>query len=267
MAYAFDKPHRLTVDELDAFAEMHRNLAVAIAKELTSFFHTSVGVQLEHAEQTPYVTAVKGLPAVSCFAYLSDHVLLHVDTTVTMAAINAMLGGDKRLPTTFHTFTRLEMALGRKFIQVLVNTLNQAWSLFNTAPFTIDEIRPSPFHHGSSADAPYAIFRLATTLHDNLGVISIAYPLAWLSPFKKEGTATRASKPIAWEEIPLEVIVRLGTASISATELNTLLPGDILKLDTPFNTPLDIVIGSTQTLKGYPGLRGKHKAVSLSTPQ
>ena len=65
-------------------------------------------------------------------------------------------------------------------------------------------------------------------------------------------------------QIPMQVVVRLGSAKIHISDLLNLQPGDVIVLDQRVSEPLAADIGSQTVFRGWPGRVGNKQAFQIS---
>ena len=65
-------------------------------------------------------------------------------------------------------------------------------------------------------------------------------------------------------QIPMQLIVRLGSANLHVSDLLNLQPGDVVVLDQRVNEPLDAEVSDTPIFRGWPGRVGTKQAFQVS---
>jgi len=79
-------------------------------------------------------------------------------------------------------------------------------------------------------------------------------------PIQKE---TREAVKSRLKEVPLDLAVELGTASIRAENLMELDQGDVIMLDSPCTAPLNVRVNGKPKMQGYPALSRGRMAVKI----
>lgn len=67
------------------------------------------------------------------------------------------------------------------------------------------------------------------------------------------------------EEIPFDVVVRLGKATLKFSDLASLQPGDVILLDQPIRDQLEVVVSDRVRFKGRAGRSGSRRAFQIES--
>jgi flagellar motor switch protein FliM len=65
------------------------------------------------------------------------------------------------------------------------------------------------------------------------------------------------------KKVNVPVIAKLGGTTISLDELIRLQTGDVVKLTTNIERPLDIMVGTKRKFTALPGTKGRNIAISI----
>lgn len=76
-------------------------------------------------------------------------------------------------------------------------------------------------------------------------------------------SSTRDLRP-GLEEIPLELVVRLGETTLGMDDLRTLRPGAVIVFDQPIGTPLTAFLEDQPIYIGWPGRQGTKQAFQVA---
>jgi flagellar motor switch protein FliM len=104
--------------------------------------------------------------------------------------------------------------------------------------------------------------------HEWYWLVPAAGPLGQLgrtaaaAPAADEGTARKLEAAV--RELPVEVVVGLGSAELTLAQLAALRPGDLLILDQRVTEPLACALDGQTKFRGWPGRVGGRQAVSIT---
>lgn len=288
--YDFKKQQPIPDKRKLTLAYIFHLFASKASKTLSSFFQNPVNLSVVSLEQAPLSQLLSWFTYPTSFASLEisplkENAIFEINPAISYPAINFMLGGGGEAPSVSYSLSNLELAVSRKFINMLLKDLEEAWNPFIDLGFTVNEISNTPsqsFLESVPKSEAYLIVRFDVTWKLFTGLMTIAIPVASLEPINEILESFTEEVPshihhlvqketpteyIDLKKIEVELIARLGTINISNPELHELQPGDILLLDQKTHQPIDIVIGQEIPFTGIPGVIGKHKGILIRQTQ
>lgn len=278
--YDFRGCPRLSLNQMNAHRLIQEVFAANATEALSALFGSKTLLTLECNEQHPLAYIQRSLIGPACWARIDlqpipGFATLIIDGSIAYSVISKMLGGDAEPPAHIHPFTNLEMAVNRKFINVLLKQLRSAWQQIAEMSFTIDEM---------GSDLPKILDRLPseictasyfkTSFPHATGYIVLLFNSLCFNSLRSQLEVLSASSTfmppppkIEYDHLEIEMKALLGTLYVSKEEISQLQPGDILDLQQSANEPIDIMIANERVFKGHPGLAGKNKGVVLLPTQ
>lgn len=204
---------------------------------------------------------------------LRGHILLVVDPQLVFCIVEIFLGATRigQARVEGREFTSIEQRLIRRIVNSLLTDLERAWQPIYPVhlQYVRNEINPQ-FTTITGNDDAVVVAKFQLDVEDVSGALTMCIPMTSLQPIKaKLQTASQLEESVdpVWRDslirnlrqTEVEVVVPLGTARITGSELLDLAIGDIIQLDTNVKDPLVGEIQGQPKLLGHSGLhRGQH---------
>ncbi len=284
--FDFRNPSKMARDHVRRLELTHETFQRAMATQLSSLLRTMARLELLGVDQVTYDEYVRSMPNPTVVAQISLRPLpgfafLEMGTSTALTLVDRLLGGIGkpgliRRPTELETsllidlFGEAEQALGETFEPMLSvePTLDQIE--FN--PNFLQSVNPSEMMMVMS----YSLAILQG--HRSEGLLTLAYPFSMLQPawdlapaMEDQPPALEAGQPDVPEplthlvpDLTIPVSVRLRDSAISATELASLRPGDVLRFDHKVDEAVLGVVGNRGLIEGRIGRKGPAMALEIS---
>lgn len=288
--YDFKKQQPIPDKRKLTLAYIYHLFASKASKTLSLFFQSPVNISVISLEQAPLSQLLTWFTYPTSFANLEmsplkENAIFEIDPEISYPAISFMLGGGGAAPSFSYSLSNLELAVNRKFINMLLKDLEEAWNPFLDLEFKVNEISnisSQSYMEAIPKSNSYLIVRFDVTWKLFKGLMTIAIPVGSLEPVNEILESFTEEVPfhiyhlvqkdtpteyIDLKKIEVELKARLGSLNISKQEIQELQPGDILLLDQKTHQPIDIVIGEEIPFTGIPGISGKHKGILIRQNQ
>ena len=227
---------------------------------------------------------VNTLPIPSCmsilrFESLRGPAILVIESKLAYALIDSYFGGTDRPFTKIEgkEFTRIELSLLQKVIQMATKDLEEAWAPVHKSEIAFIRTEVNPQFVGI---VPPSDVVISTTFEVELenasGTIAIVMPYSTLEPIKAKLNSyyqtENESVDDEWvakmeehlQSAAAEAVVRLGSAEITVGDLVHLNPGDIIPLTQDADGELDLVVEGVAKFKCLFGVSRGNRAVQLT---
>lgn len=227
---------------------------------------------------------VNTLPIPSCmcilrFENLRGPALLVFESKLAYALVDSFFGGTDRPFTKVEgkEFTRIELSIMRKVMDLAIRDLEEAWSPVHRADISFIRTEVNPQFVGV---VPPSDVIICTTFEVELenasGTIALVIPYATVEPIKSK---LNASFQTELERVDKEwttkveehlrnteatVLVNLGAATITVGDLVNLNEGDIIPLSQDADGELEILIEGLPKFKCLLGASRGNRAVQIS---
>jgi flagellar motor switch protein FliM len=199
--------------------------------------------------------------------------LLAFDSQLLMAMLADLLGADAPDTTDVRSLTPLQEALIELLLGKVRESLADAWPGLSPLPCAIKEtVRPRRSRMLSQWEEVIAIqWKIESRFHtgESLWLAprrELEDLLSGLGPMSATGDIEMEQGLTALaEQLPLDVTVELGSASVNAQVLAGLKPGDVLLLDQAIYRPLMARVGGEPVWQVAPCRVGQRQAIEIRT--
>lgn len=201
--------------------------------------------------------------------------LFVLEPKLVFALVETFLGGSgaRNVRIEGRDFTSIEQRLIQRVINILLSDMEKAWYFLHPiqVQFIRSEINPQ-FAKICEPDDVVLINRYEVDMDRSVGSITCCIPLSNLESVKSKLT-TAFQREQSEEDIllarnleesiknmPVELKVELGKASIPAGDIIELQKGDIIQLDRRKDDLLPCYLAGVRKFMGTPGIRRGNKA-------
>jgi flagellar motor switch protein FliM len=227
---------------------------------------------------------VNTLPIPSCmcimrFESLRGPALLVFESKLAYALVDSFFGGTDRPYTKIEgkEFTRIELSIMRKVMDLALKDLEEAWAPVHRTDISFVRTEVNPQFVGV---VPPSDVIISTTFEVELenasGTIALVIPYSTIEPIKGKLNASfqteadRVDKE--WQGKMEEhlrgadanVLVNLGSASITVGDLVNLNVGDIIPLTTDADGELDVMVEGVPKFKCFFGISRGNRAIQIT---
>ncbi len=208
---------------------------------------------------------------------LKSNILMVIDPQLVFCIVEIFLGspqiGKSRVEG--REFTSIEQRLIRRIVNSFLKDWEHAWQ--NIYPVKLSYVRSEinpQFAKIIPDEDSVIISKFQLDIEEMSGVIFICIPLSSIQPIKNRLQSSYQPEETddpAWREallknvreIPVELNVPLGMASLTGSEILDLEVGDIIQLDTRIDDLLTALIMEQPKFRGQPGIYKGQKAFRI----
>lgn len=289
--YDFRSPKLFTREQLKLLYSIYENYARILSSHITGMLQTYTLVEIVEVEEQQYYEFNNALPdsvlmgIIDFSLNLDEHededlALIDISKDIGFCAIDRLLGGKGHPLIDEREYTEIETSILDHFIKGLVTLMKNVWTDYiETAPKLMKLETNSRILQGISADENIVIVVMSILLNETQGKISICIPAATLDMiFKKKNSQSKKSirrgdvvseaqrkadilGSISKSNLELKGV--LGAVEVLSKDLIELEVGDIIKLNKPENSLVEICVGDTTWFKGEMGSYNKNKAIAI----
>lgn len=280
----FAAPSRIPQEQLETIEILHQTFAETAPATLSTYLKAEVELSLQSVEQVTFSEYIRSLSSPTCIAImdmqpLSGYAVTEVNSVLLYSLIDRMLGGDGDTGEIRRPFTELELTISRKFFNLLLKELSQAWSSILTLDFTVREFQTNP---AAVRVIPTREACLVVTfkarIDESNGLITLTIPYMSMEPItsklgskqfnsrysKKQPEEIAAAHRKNFNSVEVDVAAVLGNIQLSMVELLSLQNDDILNMERRINDAIDLEIAGKVKFTATPGLVGKYKGVMIN---
>lgn len=226
---------------------------------------------------------MNSLPLPSCLNILRldplrGAAVLVIESKLLYALVDSFFGGGEAPYTKIEgkDFTPIEIRIARRVVLAAADDLEKAWEPVYPLKvgYNRTEINPQ-----FVAVVPPSDVVIATTFDIELekvsGTVKLVVPYATLEPIKSKLSVGFQSEQLEVDfvwinrirekilETPVNVLVELGSADLTVSDLVGLEVGDIIQLGTDASLPLDVRVEGRVKFRAYPGVLKGNRAVKI----
>jgi flagellar motor switch protein FliM len=284
--YDFRHPEKLSKEQLRGLQIIQQGVAGAMAQAFSARLRAPVEARLSALERgiyEEYVTQIGTSAIVLTIDMnpLQGYAVAAFGLDVGFSIIDRLLGGKGRrhARSLERDLTDIENALLRHIGMDVARSLVDPWMRVADLEPDVTELAVGPQVMHVVPPSEFVITAwYEVRFAEQTGGISLCFPLTILEqilpklsghtlfenrPGRKSGDQERVkNEQLMPMQVPLRAI--LGSASIPATDLANLEPGDVLVLGQEVEEPLRLLVGNCERFAGFAGTRGRRFALQLS---
>jgi len=281
--YDFLRPERLSLEQGKILGRVHEIACQRMAKRLQAICRCEAQVEVASPKETGITELQERKWAQQILAVVAttseeSRALVSLDSGLTMALLDRLLGGVGEAPALDRPLTELERQVAVDAIESLLNEYAQGWSkLAKFSPTVLEawhEILPEETLRGSdwAVETEFSVKMVGLE-----GKISICLLLPgceklltrltthrWAAEQAATRTEDRAKVMRVIEKVELPVTAVLGTAKISLADLLGVSAGDIVCLEAEESSEVQIWAGGKAAFLANPVALDGHIGVRVS---
>lgn len=286
--YDFYSPRKFTKDRIKMLNGIFESYTRIINSRLNGLLHTSCEIQVDSVEEQRYYEFANALGEGDVLTLTHMELkgkaeetptLFHVTTPVMLSMMDRLMGGDgdvdEELPVDY-SFTDMELKLYEGIVKDLVDLLGGSWENYIQMEFKLDRIETNPtLVQIIGLDETVVIIGITLQFPNNTGRLSICLPGMMLTnifaEISRENPGRRSSAEDSSESIfeslrdsELEIVAELGHTQIKLNDLYHLNVGDVINLNHPKDSPIQLSIGGYRWFDGHMGSFSKNVAIKIT---
>ncbi|WMI80977.1 flagellar motor switch protein FliM [Anaerotignum sp. MB30-C6] len=290
--YDFYSPKKYTKDKLNIIKNTHENYCRLVSSRLNSLLRASSQVSLITVEEERYYEFSNALSDNDAITLINvslqskesnGMVYMHITAPLMLSMIDRMLGGKGEEPhdvSSSYEYTDIEILLYENIAKYLVTVMKDGWSNYLDLNFEIEKVETS---HGLvqeiGMDEIVVIVVIEVAINDVVGKINICIPSSLLTNIfgiletkrPSNARATGSGEDKTSENIfefikdsNLEVTAKIGDATVMLQDIYDLKKGDIINMNRPQDSYVDVFVEDNIWFHGKLGMQNKNLAVRIS---
>ncbi|WP_304508359.1 flagellar motor switch protein FliM [Anaerotignum sp.] len=290
--YDFYSPKKFTKDKLNIIKSAHENYCRIASSRLNSLLRISSEVSLITVEEERYYEFSNALSDNDALTVINADLggkagtgtlFMHITTPLMLSMIDRMLGGIGEEPQNIssqYSYTDIELLLYENIAKYLVKVMKDGWANYLDIDFKIEKVETS---HGMMQEIgmdEIVVLAIIEVMINNVeGKINVCIPGSMLtnifgrleskksSTGKLSGIDVDTTSQDIFESIKdtnLEVTAKIGDATVMLQDIYDLKQGDIINMNRPQNSYVDIFVEDNIWFQGKLGVYNKNMAVRIS---
>ncbi|UYO63806.1 FliM/FliN family flagellar motor switch protein [Acetobacterium wieringae] len=288
--YDFRRPKLFTREQLKHLFSIYENYARLVSSHITGILQTYSLVEIIEVEEQQYYEFNNALPDSVLMGLIDfdikdsedeeDLVIMDLSKDVGFCSFDRLLGGSGKPLKEDREFTEIEIGVMEYFFRGMINLMKNVWfDYLEISPRLIKIETNSRILQGIGADENVVIIVMSIKVNETQGKINICIPATTLDMlFKKKMSQTKKNIKRGDQEAEekrrlniineirkteLEIKGVLGDAEVLSQDIYELEVGDIIKLNKPANSMVDIVVNDEVWFRGEMGDYKKKRAIQI----
>ena len=269
-------------DQFFALDEVFDKFTTSLHKSLSSSLQRRIEVELVSMEMVRFREILKAFSNPTSFHIFSmdpliGSALLTIEPTLAFSLVDCMFGGDGKPLDQVREFTLIEQRMMKRFSVEVLENLEKAWEFVLTLKLVLKKTETNPeFLHLFAPNDLLIVVVFSINGDVFSGNIHLCISYLMLEPIKENlssGYSRGAEMEHTWgsqlQELLKETRVKLSaelgsTTTTSVRDLLNLRAGDVVKLNTGPQTPINVLVEDIPKFKGFPGVVKGNRAVQIS---
>ncbi|MBI4855576.1 MAG: FliM/FliN family flagellar motor switch protein [Acetobacterium woodii] len=288
--YDFRRPKLFTREQLKHLFSIYENYARLVSSHITGILQTYSLVEIIEVEEQQYYEFNNALPDSVLMGLIDfdikdsedeeDLVIMDISKEVGFSSFDRLLGGSGKPLKEDREFTEIEIGVMEYFYKGMINLMKNVWfDYLEISPRLMKIETNSRILQGIGADENVVIIVMSIKVNESQGKINICIPATTLDMlFKKKMSQTKKNikrgDQQAEEKRRLNIISEirkteleikgvLGETEVLSQDIYELEVGDIIKLNKPANSMVDVVVNSEVWFRGEMGDYKKKRAIQI----
>lgn len=282
--YDFKRPARFSKENLRALEIIFEHYGRLLSTNLPVYLRKNIQVSVASSESIIYSEFTNALSnpvilGIVNFSPLGGNIIVDLAANLGFAMIDRMLGGQGNPLVKNRDYSEIELSILEKIMVLSVQLMREPWkNVVDIAPVLERIETNSQFAQIISPNDMVAIVTLNMKIGDVEGFMNVCLPYFtledvmdklntkfWFSTMQDktdESYEENISLLIKKVDVPIKVV--LGKSNIAVSDFVSLMPGDIIRLDSRVEDELDIYVGNIKKFKAFPGSSKDRYAVRVT---
>ena len=251
----------------DRFAKIHR-------VSLSGSLRRMIDINVCQAEMIKFGEFIRTLPVPTSLHILKidplrGHALFMIESRLIFNLVDCFFGGTGKgsYKIEGRDFTSIEYRVINKTVKQVLADLEQAWQPITAVSFGFvrSEVNPQFATIIPPTDVVIVV-RFELEMDRMMGRMALVLPYSTIEPIRTKLYASYQSDQLEVDEewiirlrrllhdVPVELTVELGRASLKGEELMNIEVGDIIVLDSEANRPISVCVEGVPKLRATPGI-------------
>ena len=273
----FERPERVSPEQLRSLHALHVGVSRELSDGLNAITRARCEVQLVSVEQVTYGDFVLNLEVPTCFHLieakgLGGHLILDLNLSIVFPIVDRLLGGGAEtmpLACPQRPLTSIECTLVSRVTDLVLKAVENAWTNVCELQLRVAQMESDPQRVPVlSPEDVVVLVRFEVSMDERRGMLNLCLPFEAIESQLSQRRAQDAGQTIRLDaglsRETAEVIVRMATTKLTASDVRNLEVGDVLVTDAKAQDGVEILIDGVPAFRGFPGTFQNKKAVRVS---
>lgn len=281
--YDFKRPDKFSKEQLRTISRIHETFARLCNTFLSTQLRAMVNVDVVSTDQITYEEFVRSIANPTVMVVFSPGTLegsaiLEIGLGVVFAILDRLLGGMGVSLEKLRVLSEIEESVIRRILLRILDYLKEAWMQVIELNPKMEVIESNPmFSQVVHPGEMVLLVTLEVKIGETEGIMNLCIPYlvlepvvgklttqSWFSPGRKDVTSENLiALETKLKRAMVPVVVEAGKTHIKVSEMLSLMPGDVIKLDKKKAELLDMKVGNSVKFKCRAGKSGKKMAVVI----
>lgn len=279
--YNFRRPMKFSKEQLRTLQLIHENYARDVSTYLSSRARTYVNVTFASVDQITFSEFQQSLTSPTFISVFSTDILpgsavFQMGLDIGYVLVDKLLGGPGIPLETLRTPTELELSILRKEGLSMIKALSKAWTTIVPFDTILEKTEFNPqFVQIAAPNEMTVLITLSINFRDIQGFINVCWPSSLLEPINEKLTTRlwspdRKTTQKQIEKLKNSVLMTkadvkavLGETTIQLQDFLNIDVGDVIRLNSFNDEPINVTIQDTPVFKGMPGIYKGYYAVNI----
>ncbi|MDD3579428.1 MAG: flagellar motor switch protein FliM [Desulfobacca sp.] len=282
--YDFTSQERIIRGRMPTLEVINEHFARAFRVSLSMSLRRTVDIQTSFVQMIKFGELLRSLPLPTSFHIykmepLRGQCVLVVDSKLVFSFVECFLGGTakRRFKIEGRDFTAVERQLIQKVVLMAFTDLEKSWAPVQQVRLVHVRSEINPMFVGvATPNDIVVVTKLKVELDHAEGPMIICIPYSTIEPIKGKLYSGFQSEQLGadsrWtarikdqlQDLAVNVIVQLGTTTLTAKKLLELKSGDIIVLDKKVTDPIFAQVEGVKKFAGAAGLTNQSKAFKVN---
>lgn len=276
----FRRPMKFTREQLRVLERAHDGFCRSASNRMSAEMRSEIVMRFLASDQLPYSTVIgEELPQHAFMLVLEAEPIgtrfaLVVEIQTILSLVSRSLGGTIRDNSIEEEMSELEMAVGKRALEGLVESLSDTWTDLCGVSFRPAEVENSPSAvQLVPPSEPTLLLSFSAQLEDQVSLITLIAPWRSIDPVLEtivaaqqefvEEIAQSGTVGRALGRVGVELCAEAGSVDMPLEQLLAYQPGDTIVFPQNAESGVEIRIDGSPVYQGQPGTHESKRAVQI----
>lgn len=281
--YDFRSPQKFSKEHIRTLEMVHDSFARIVSNYLSGQLRKHVKMEIQTVEQITYEEFIHSIPnptVLTIFSMppLQGNILLEMNPEFSYQILDILLGGEGKRKTKLKDFSEIDKNILSSITSEMINSMKLAWEdIIEVKPqFEVLETNPAASQTLAPNEA-VALLSFSVELGKSTTYMNLCIPYLsvekildklivqyWFKNDNSEVDTDAREKIMAGiEPAKVNLHVELGETEITLNDFLKLVKGDVLVLNTQYNSPVRVFVEDEECFIAKPGIIGKNLGVEI----
>ncbi|MBU5454622.1 flagellar motor switch protein FliM [Caproiciproducens sp. MSJ-32] len=281
--YDFRSPQKFSKEHIRTLEMVHDSFARIVSNYLSGQLRKHVKIEIQTVEQITYEEFIHSIPnptVLTIFSMppLQGNILLEMNPEFSYQILDILLGGEGNRKVKLKDFSEIDKNILSSITSEMINSMKLAWEdIIEVRPqFEALETNPSASQTLAPNEA-VALLSFSVELGKSTTYMNLCIPYLsvekivdklivqyWFKTDASELDTDAREKIMAGiEPAKVDLHVELGETEITLDDFLRLVKGDVLVLNTRYDSPVRVFVEDEECFIAKPGIIGKNLGVEI----